>query len=81
MRFFDDALAKAVERHAETYPNNVLSVIYSDNGTQALIKVDDGVDWSGFNGLTQSSYNRSSHKDLVDILAGPQWSNQRIETE
>ncbi len=75
-------------RSAEVVPDNILSVVMSDDGLQALIKIP-GADsaWVADNGWSQVEnapngilriFTRFTHHELIDLLAtDANWSNTR----
>ncbi len=78
----------ARNRSFEVVPDNILSVVDSDDGLEALIKIP-GADqaWQAGNGWSavenkpngiNKVYTISNHNELLDLLhTGTNWSNTR----
>lgn len=72
------------KRHNTVWPLNILSVVFNDSRTKALIKVD-GVDsvWALDNnidkvsGLVMDIFQPIDHFRALQILQGAEWSNTR----
>ena len=80
------AIADCGNRHARNWPNNILSIVLSDDGSLALVKSDSmGRDYRRGTwaerirggGLMKDIYDRSDHHRALALLSGPAWSNTR----
>lgn len=83
---YSAAIIDCGTRHKRRWPNNILSVVLSDDGTLALVKSDSmGRDyrrgkWAELvrgGGLMKDIYDRSDHHRALALLRQSAWSNTR----
>lgn len=80
------AIADCGNRHKRRWPNNILSIVPSDDGSRALVK-SDSMDvayrrgkWAERvrgGGLMKDIYDRSDHHRALVLLRTAPWSNTR----
>lgn len=64
--------------HKKTWPNNNLSIVLSNDGSKACIKVDFGSD-QPINippPILISEYDKTNHSQLQDLLKTPEWEKE-----
>ena len=82
------AIADCGNRHKRRWPNNILSVVLSDDGSRALVKSDSMSvtyrrgKWAERvrGGLMKDIFDRFDHHRALTLLRGRAWSNTRSET-
>ena len=86
---YNGARALCGARHARNWPQNILSIVLSDDGTQALVKSDSmgkafrkgkWAEKKVLGGVLLDIFDRSDHSRVFAFLSTAAWSNTRTET-